>query len=443
LPTNVIMPVLGMSQDKGKIIHWLKTEGDTIRAGELLLEIETDKAIEEIESPAEGILAKILTPEGEEVPVTQVIAVITSPGETLTEQTDMAVEAVKPVGFNRPSSNEPRPISATPVAIRMAAENKIDLQKVKPEGGKVEKADVLAYLAAQKAEESTGQVNARILASPKARRIALENGWNLAGVQGHGPSGAILAQDVAASEKTLSVPPVAIPPAPAANGSVERQTPSMAWRRMAERTTQSWTTMPHFYLQCLVNATRLLAWHSMVQKKSAIKITITDLLVFTVAKALTKHSRLNAIWQDSQIITMRDVNVSLAIAIEDGLVVPVFHQTDRLTPEEIAARRIELIERARSGRLMTEDVSGGTFTISNLGMYRVDAFNAVLNGPQAAILAVGRISDQVVPVHGQASIQPMMTLSISYDHRVIDGARGAQFLETLAEYLEEPLCLMN
>jgi pyruvate dehydrogenase E2 component (dihydrolipoamide acetyltransferase) len=437
------MPVLGMSQDKGKIVRWLKTEGSAIRAGELLLEIETDKAIEEIESPADGVLAKILTPEGEEVPVTQVIAVITAPGESLPEDVNAKTGAAKPVVPESPSTGESKPVSATPVAMRIAADNKIDLQKVKPEGGKVEKADVLAYLASQQTEVSNGPQNGRILASPKARRIALENGLNLSEVQGSGPSGAILANDVTTFNRTSTKAPSMKPIAPVANGSVEYQTPSLVWRRMAERTTQAWTTTPHFYLQCDVNATRLLTWHAMLQKKSTVKITITDLLVFVVSRALAQHPRLNAIWQDGQIATMSDVNIGLAIAVEDGLVVPVFHRADHLNSEEIASRRIELIERARSGRLMTDDVTGGTFTISNLGMYRVDAFNAVLNGPQAAILAVGRISDRVVPVNGQASIQPMMTLSVSFDHRVIDGARGAQFLQTVAEYLEEPLSLMN
>jgi pyruvate dehydrogenase E2 component (dihydrolipoamide acetyltransferase) len=443
LPTNVIMPVLGMSQDKGKIVRWLKAEGSAIHTGELLLEIETDKAIEEIESPAEGILAKILTPDGEEVPVTQVIAVITAPGELLPGDAGATANMAKPVVPGIVPTGEPSPISATPIAMRIAAENKIDLAKVKPEGGKIEKSDVLAYLSSHPVEPSTEKKDGRILASPKARRIALENGLNLAEVQGRGPSGAILANDVITSKKTSTVTPPSKPSAPVASGTVEYQTPGTVWRRMAERTTQSWITTPHFYLQCDVNATRLLAWHAMTQKKSAIKITITDLLVFTVARALAKHARLNAIWQDGQIVTMSDVNVGLAIAVDDGLVVPVFHRADQLNPEDIASRRIELIERARSGRLMTDDVSGGTFTISNLGMYRVDAFNAVLNGPQAAILAVGRISDRVVPVNGQASIQPMMTLSVSFDHRVIDGARGAQFLETLAAYIEEPLYLMK
>ncbi len=443
MPTNVIMPVLGMSQDKGKIVRWLKPEGSAIRAGELLLEIETDKAIEEIESPAEGILAKILTQEGEEVPVTQVIAVITAPGESLPDDTGVKTGAVKPVVAGHLPTGEPNPIVATPIAMRIAAENKVDLEKVKPEGGKIEKADVLAYLASHPTESLSEKKDGRILASPKARRIAMENGLNLAEVQGHGPSGVILADDVMTTKKTSPVTPSQRPSAPVASGSVDYQTPGTVWRRMAERTTQSWTTTPHFYLQCDVNATRLLAWHAMAQKKSTIKITITDLLVFAVSRALAKHPRLNATWQDGQIAMMGDVNIGLAIAVDDGLVVPVFHRADQMNPEEIAARRIELIERARSGRLMTDDVSGGTFTISNLGMYRVDAFNAVLNGPQAAILAVGRVSDRVVPVNGQASIQPMMTLSVSFDHRVIDGARGAQFLETVAEYLEEPLCLMN
>jgi pyruvate dehydrogenase E2 component (dihydrolipoamide acetyltransferase) len=212
---------------------------------------------------------------------------------------------------------------------------------------------------------------------------------------------------------------------------------------MAERTTQSWTNVPHFYLVREVNASRLMSWREQIMKQSAEKITYTDLLVKIVAMALRQHPRLNVSWSAGTLIRKQDIHIGLAMAIEEGLVVPVIHQADMLGVDEIALRRQELVAKAQSGKLRPADISDGTFTISNLGMYGVDAFNAIINQPQAAILAVGRIAERVVPVHGQPAVQPMMVLTLSCDHRAVDGARGAQFLATLAELIEEPLSLFN
>jgi pyruvate dehydrogenase E2 component (dihydrolipoamide acetyltransferase) len=212
---------------------------------------------------------------------------------------------------------------------------------------------------------------------------------------------------------------------------------------MAERITQSWTSAPHFYLLREVNASRLIAWRSLSKEHTAKRITYTDLLVKVVAAALRQHPQANAAWNQGKIILNDEINIGLAVAVEAGLIVPVIHQADQLSLSQIADRRDQLVALAQDGRLGLEDLQGGTFTISNLGMYGVDIFNAVLNPPQAAILAVGRIIERVVPTNGQPAIQPMMMLSVSYDHRVIDGARGAQFLETLANLIEEPLILLD
>jgi pyruvate dehydrogenase E2 component (dihydrolipoamide acetyltransferase) len=217
---------------------------------------------------------------------------------------------------------------------------------------------------------------------------------------------------------------------------------SNTWRIMAERTTQSWTSVPHFYLVREVNASRLITWREGILKRTTEKVTYTDLLVKVVATALRMHPRLNASWSEGKITLKQDVHVGLAVAVEEGLVVPVIHQADTLSLSELARQRMELVTKAQSGKLRPQDISGGTFTISNLGMYNVDAFNAIINQPQAAILAVGRIAERVVPVNSQPAVQPMMVLTLSCDHRVVDGARGAQFLATLAELIEEPLGLI-
>jgi pyruvate dehydrogenase E2 component (dihydrolipoamide acetyltransferase) len=212
---------------------------------------------------------------------------------------------------------------------------------------------------------------------------------------------------------------------------------------MVGRLLQAWTTIPHFYLMREVNASRLVAWREKIQRNAGQKITYTDLLVKLTAAALRRYPRLNASWQNENIVLNPEINMGLAVAVEDGLVVPVIHRADQLSLTQLAARREEIVARARAGKLPLDDLSGGTFTISNLGMYGVDAFNAIINPPQAAILAVSRIADRVVPVNGQPAVQPMMTLSLSCDHRVVDGARGAEFLQALADLIEEPLLLLN
>ncbi len=228
----------------------------------------------------------------------------------------------------------------------------------------------------------------------------------------------------------------------AANGRLESGV-STTWRIMAERTTQSWTNVPHFYLTREVNVSRLIAWRTHILKQATAKITYTDLLVKLVAAALRLHPRLNVSWSEGKIFMQQEVNIGLAVAVEEGLVVPVISAADTLGLGEIARQRMELVAKAQAGKLRPQDISGGTFTISNLGMYNVDAFNAIINQPQAAILAVGRIADRVVPLHGQPVVQPMMVLTLSCDHRAVDGARGAQFLDTLATLIEEPLGLLG
>jgi pyruvate dehydrogenase E2 component (dihydrolipoamide acetyltransferase) len=212
---------------------------------------------------------------------------------------------------------------------------------------------------------------------------------------------------------------------------------------MAQRLTQSWTTVPHFYLVKEVNTSALGVWYKDVNARASEKISYTDLLVKLVAASLRAHPRVNASWHDGQIVANPAVNIGLAVAVDDGLVVPVVHQADTLNLTQIAARRKVIVERAQTGRLPMGDIVDGTFTISNLGMFGIDAFNAIVNPPQAAILAVGRIADRVVPVAGQPAVQPMLTLTMSFDHRVVDGARGAQFMQTLGQYIEAPLSILD
>jgi pyruvate dehydrogenase E2 component (dihydrolipoamide acetyltransferase) len=376
--TEVIMPALEMAQETGRILRWLKAEGDDVAKGEPLMEIETDKVTVEVEAPADGVLAGICATEGQDVPVGEAVAYVVAAGERAPKQAAAPAQA---------SVSVAAPV--TPVA---------QARRRRP------------------------------LASPKARRMARESGVDLGALAGSGPHGAVLAVDLEAL--------------PTGDGAgVE---PAPVWRRMAERTTQTWQSTPHFFLLREVDASRLISWRkSVLARPGSEAVTYTDLLVKLVAEALTRHPDVTASWRSGRIVGSARVDVGIAVAIDAGLVVPVVHGADRLGLDEIAARRAELVEAARAGRLQPEDVHGGTFTISNLGMYGVDAFLAIVNAGQSGILAVGRIAERVVPVDGQPAIRPVLTLGLSFDHRVVDGARGAAFLHTLASLVEEPAGLVR
>jgi pyruvate dehydrogenase E2 component (dihydrolipoamide acetyltransferase) len=379
---SVVMPALEMAQETGTLIAWRKKEGESVSKGEPLLEIETDKAVLEVEAPADGILAGVAAQEGAVVPVGETIAWIVRPGETAPQKAsaDRVRRAASESARSLPAA-EPGPVPA---------------------------------------------VGARTRLSPKARRLARESGVDMASLHGSGPGGAVLATDVMAAR----------PETPTL------ETPGSVGRLMAERTTQSWTTVPHFFVvrdadaSALVEARERLA--AVVQQESGVKLTHTDLLVALAARVLKNHPRLNGSWKDGKIRLNPEINVAVAMAIEDGVVAAVIHKADQVQLGEIAVQRRGLAERARAGRLHPGDVSGATFTLSNLGMYHVDAFSAIINPPQAAILAVGSIGDRVIAVAGQPAIHPMMTLTLSCDHRVVDGARAAAFLNDLVESLREP-----
>ena len=386
---SVVMPALEMAQETGKLISWLKKEGDTVTKGEMLLEIETDKAVMEIESPGDGILAAVSAQPGAEVPVGQTIAWIVSPGE-------------KPPTENAPAQTGRRSDTVKETATPSAA-------------------------AAPAASEATREVRV----SPKARRLAKEKGIDLATVRGSGPGGEILADDIlAAGHSTTAKAPATTSAATAAwsLGPVAKL--------MASRTTQSWTTVPHFFVTREVDATNLQAEReremAAIERQHGVKLTITDLLVWHVARTLARHPRLNASWVGETIQMNPGIHLALAMAVDDGVVAPVIRDADKLDPGSIAVRRRDLAERARSGKLRPGDISGGTFTISNLGMLNVDSFTAIITPPQSAILAVGRMADRVVAVSGQPAVRPIMSITLSSDHRVIDGAAAARFLNDLA-----------
>ena len=424
MPTNVIMPALELAQETGKVLHWLKSPGDKVRKGEPLVEIETDKATTEIEAPVSGVLGEVTARAGDVVPVGQTIALIFA-----SEEAASVAPGQPPAGVNV----VPAPaaaVRASPLARKIAQEHGVDLAQVTPAGGKIEKADVFAHVARQREAAAGDGTAARLAAaSPKARRLATERGVDIQALRGSGPGGAILAADVFAGT-------------PSAATRAEAPGVGTVWRIMAERMTASWTTAPHFYLVREVTVSRLVSWRDRARKQTGARITYTDLLVKLVAAALSRHPGVNASWKDGAIVRNADINIGLAVAIDAGLVVPIIHRADTLNLADIAARREDMVSRGQAGKLRPADIQGGGFTISNLGMYGVDAFNAIVNPPQAAILAVGRIADRVIALNGQPAVQPTMMLTLSCDHRALDGARGAQFFGALADLIEEPLALL-
>ncbi|HXY80332.1 MAG TPA: dihydrolipoamide acetyltransferase family protein [Gaiellaceae bacterium] len=396
MATEVKLPRLGQGMESGTIVKWLKAEGDQVARGEPLYELDTDKVTQEVEAEASGVLLKIAVAAGE-VPVGETIGFIGVQGE----------EVSAPVTELEPASNN---------LLQREVE---ETQPPRP------------------AAAST--VNGRVKASPLARRIARERGIDLASLRGTGPDGRIVAEDV---ERAQAQPLAAsdnlqlAQPTPAAG--VESRPLSKVRKTIARRLTQAWT-VPAFQLTVSADMTRA---NELVARQRElhpeVRITVTDLLTKLCAQGLVRHRDMNVQYADDALLVFPGANIGIAVAAPQGLVVPVVHGADRLTLAEIAAVRADLVARARDAKLGVDDLEGGTFTISNLGMYDVDQFVAVLNPPQASILAVGSTRDQVVARDGELTITPLMTMTLTCDHRAVDGATGAEFLRTVKTLLADP-----
>jgi len=497
MPTAVIMPKFEMAQETGKVATWLKSEGDAVKRGEAILEVETDKVNLEVEATADGILMGISARPGDVVPIGQTIAYLLKPGETL-PSADPAQQRLRPVPASQPAEAEstrpapsealqgpaqsttagtPHGISASPLAARLAESLGVEVASIKGSGprGQVTREDVEAYVAAQalSISESDGTQDI-VRAVPAARRVARELGIDLRTVVGTGPEGRIQSDDVRAhfeaaaggAKATASVgePAVARPelsPASVAfpvRPAVRRIVPLTNIRRtIAERMTASVREAPQFTVSLDADMTRALAIVEDLRTNATAvasastaasgnqpRVTLTTLLIKASAWALCQHPEVNAAYEDGQIAEWDEVNVGVATAIEAGLIVPVIRQADRLGMRQIAARLGDLTTRARENRLKIEDLQGGTFTVSNLGMFGIDQFTAILNPPQAAILAVGRVAKRaIVAADDRVEVRPVTTLTLTADHRVLDGVSAARFLATLQRVLEHPGLLME
>jgi pyruvate dehydrogenase E2 component (dihydrolipoamide acetyltransferase) len=393
--TEVILPRLGQGMESGTIVRWLKSEGEPVEKGEPLFELDTDKVTQEVEAEAAGVLLKIAIAEGE-VPVGQTVAFIGAEGEDVPE-----------VAAAAPQQEE-------------------TTKREQPE---------VAHEPPQPAEVASG--NGRIKASPLARRMARERGIELSGIRGTGPDGRIVAEDVERAEAGGPTAPATMPARVPAD-EVERVPLSNVRKTIARRLTEAWQ-IPVFQLQASADMTRVNALVARLRERDPdVRVTVTDVLTRVCAQALMRHREVNAEFTEDAILLHPSANVGLAVAAPQGLVVPVIRGAERLSLTEIAGVRADLVRRAREAKLRAADLEGGTFTISNLGMYAVESFTAVLNPPQAAIVAVGATEERVVPLDGETGVRPMVTLTVTFDHRAVDGAPAAAFLQTLKESLEDP-----
>jgi pyruvate dehydrogenase E2 component (dihydrolipoyllysine-residue acetyltransferase) len=399
---QVTLPRLGQGMETGTIVRWLKSEGDTVEKGEPLYELDTEKVTQEVEAEASGILLKILAGEGEEIEVGKAIAVIGQEGE------EVSVPAEAPATPNE----EPQAAESEP---EPQAETQPGQPTASPNGG-------------------------RIKASPLARRIALERGIELSSLRGTGPEGRIVAEDVERASATGAVATLAAAAAPVPSGEVEVVKLNQMRRTIARRMTEAWEA-PAFQISMSADMTAAIRLRESLLarvEEGGVRPTYSDILTKVVALALMRHRDVNAHFAGDSVKLFPTANIGIAVAVPHGLVVPVIASCEARTIPEIAVARADIVSRTREGKLRAEDLEGGTFTISNLGMYGVERFAAVLNPPQAGILAVGAIEERAVVVDGDLEIQPRMDMTLTVDHRSVDGATASEFLATVKAFLEEP-----
>jgi pyruvate dehydrogenase E2 component (dihydrolipoamide acetyltransferase) len=416
MATEIKLPRLGQGMESGTIVKWLKSEGEQVEKGEPLYELDTDKVTQEVEADASGVLLKIAISEGE-VEVGKTIAVIGEQGEEV-DASEPEAEPAQEVSEDGQEEGSPAPA-----------------REQERERGRQASADPNSEQVTEIKEPSG---DGRVKASPLARRIARDRGIDLRAVAGTGPEGRVVAEDVERTAASAAPRPAAVAAVTPTEGVEIEQLSSMR-KTIARRLTEAWQA-PVFQLSLSVDMGRALELRKRLVELhgDGVKPTISDLLTKVCAAALLRHRAVNALYKGDAVELYPTANVGIAVAIPNGLIVPVIPSCERKSVAEIAAERAVLVERARAGKLQQADLEGGTFTISNLGMYGIEQFVAVLNPPQAAILAVGATEDKVVAVDGEIVVRPRMEITLTCDHRAVDGATGAEFLRDVKAFLEEP-----
>jgi pyruvate dehydrogenase E2 component (dihydrolipoamide acetyltransferase) len=403
MATKVHMEALSPTMEEGRLVTWTKREGDAVKTGDTLAEVETDKAVMELVARADGQLIKVLVPEGSTVPVGSVVAYIGAPGEKVDGAGSGEQGAAKPAAAPAPSK-PPAPVAAATPA---------------------------------PADET------RVKASPLAKRIARETGVDLKSLQGSGPGGRVVKRDLEGAPTPTPAAAIPLPaprsPLPPRSGAAYDDVPLTQIRKtIAKRLATSLGPIPHFFLTTEVDMERA----AEAREALEVKVSFNDIVIKAIALALTKHRACNAWFQDDHIRYWNAVHIGMAVAVEDGLITPVIKDADRKTLGEIGAEARELAQKARTRRLKPEEYTGSTFSVSNLGMLDIDQFTAVINPPESGIVAIGSIVAKAVPDGDRVVVRRRMRLTMSCDHRVIDGATGAEFLKTLKQMLENPLAML-
>ena len=451
MATNIVMPQMGYDMREGTVVRWHKQEGEAVNRGEVIAEIETDKATVEFEAYTGGVLRKIVAEAGNVVPVGELIAIITAPDEDLPADAPASASpeaATEPAAVSAAPPSAPQPVSssgevrASPIARRLARERGIDLSLIQGTGpgGRIVEKDVLEYTPPSEAA-AVATPPGEVRASPIARRLARERGIDLAAIQGTGPLGRVVEKDV------LEYTPPEASPAPAA-GPVEAAGERVELSRMrqtiARVTVDSKREAPHFYLTSDIDMTRALGLRQEINDTLGVnrRVSINDMVIKACALALGKYPKFNASFRGDHLQMNSSINIGIAIALESGLIVPGVSDCESKTLVQIAEASRDLNERSRNGTLRNEEYSGTTFSVSNLGMFDVDSFAAIIYPPHAAVLAVGTVKQQPVVRNGELAVSDIMKATLSTDHRVADGAEAAVFLVEVKTLLENPLSLL-
>ncbi len=458
MATNVTMPKLGLSMETGKIVEWKVAEGGEVSQGQILLVVETEKITYEVEAPGSGLLHIIVPQEGE-VPVAELIGIIASdkaeydkvaagggaaaPAAVEAEAPAQAPAPAQAAAKGAPQRAPGERVKASPLAKKLASDADVDISLIAGTGpeGRIVKKDVEEYLASNK-----------VRITPVARKMAQEQGVDLSQVTGTGPSGKITKEDIEqyiATKKTpaAAAPPAAAPKQAAEVGEGDKLVKLTGMRKViARKMLQSCNEAAMAYMTNSVDATAIQEFREKIlksaEKKHGVRVTITDFVIKITAAALRRHPIINTRWTDEGVLYLNDINIGMAMALKDGLIVPVIRNADKKSIVQIAKDRVALIEKGRGGKILPDDMAGGTFTVSAMGMFGTEFFTAIINQPENAILGVGAIIDKPVVVNKEIVIKPIMNVSISYDHRTIDGAEAGRFLLTLKQLMDDPMLIL-
>ena len=456
MATSIVMPQMGYDMHEGKVVRWLKKEGEEVTRGEVIAEIETDKATVEYEAYTGGVMAKIVAEEGIAIPVGGLIAVMTAPGEAIPEDilTDAAIAlaadspapaAAAVQALEGPISAAVAPadteeVRASPLARRLAKERGFDLATITGTGpgGRITEADIPEQGAAV-APAALASSNGYIKASPLAKRLARERGIDLATLTGTGPGGRVIEADV--PEHAVPAAAESVAPATLVSENVEL---SRMRQAIARVTSDSKRDAPHFYVALDVDMTKAMSFRRDLNDEldAENRVSVNDLIVKASAIAIGRHPKFNSFFRDDHLQMNAAINVGIAIALESGLIVPGVNSCESKSLVEIAAASRDLVSRANSGTLRNDEYSGTTFSVSNLGAFDIESFTAIIFPPHAAILAVGTVKEQPVVRDGELAIAQIMKATLSTDHRVADGAEAAQFLVEIKKLLQNPISLV-